>query len=100
MSSGMGLSGVVKGKVRREVLLATVVDARGGEVLTKSVRLVRGTLPAQAAGSLANDLAGALGSTPSFATPPAAPSPPPPPSSKSSPKIEASVEAPEIKPEV
>ena len=99
MSSAMGLSGVVKGKVRRQVLLATVVDARGREVLTKSVRLVRGTLPAQAAGSLANDLAGALGSTPSFATPPPAPSSPPP-SPKSSPKIEASVEAPEIKPEV
>jgi hypothetical protein len=96
MSSAMGLSGVVKGKVRKQVLVATLVDARGREVLTKSVRLVRGTLPGQAAGSLANDVAGALSPKPSFATPPPAPSAP-----AASPKIEARVEAPpEIKPEV
>jgi hypothetical protein len=100
MSRAMGLSGVVKGKVRKQVLLATVVDARGHEVLTKSVRLVRGTLPGQAAGGLANDLATALGSKPSFATPPPEPSSPAPSSKAPSPKIEASVEAPEIKPEV
>jgi hypothetical protein len=92
MSSAMGLSGVVKGKVKKKMLVATVLDAQGREVLTKSVRLARGGLSGADAGSLANDLAGALSQRSSVVE--SSPTP------TSSPKVDARVEAPpEIKPE-
>jgi hypothetical protein len=94
MSSAMGLSGVVKGKVKKKMLVATLLDAQGREVVTKSVRLARGGLSGEAAGSLANDLAGALSQRSSVAeATPATPT--------TGPKVDARVEAPpEIKPEV
>jgi len=60
MSRALDLSGVVRGRVKKQSLTATFVDSSGREVLTRAVDLVRGALPGEAASSFASDIAGAL----------------------------------------
>jgi len=78
MSRALDLSGVVRGRVKKQSLVATLIDSSGREAFTRTVDLVRGALPGEAAASFASNVAGALRpKTVAAPTPPPKAEPPP-----------------------